>query len=103
MEQSDNAQCSIEEDLLEYILEELIGLTDNSFNPLSCSVAATEVWMGLSCVPLMGWSGIASSSQPVFCGDSNSNITTNITSIENMGSVNDRIIVLDMLSLQGLA
>jgi hypothetical protein len=51
----------------------------------------------------MGASGIASSSKPVPCSNSNSNgyNITNITSIANTGLVNGSTIVEDAMSLGG--
>jgi len=94
---------SINEDFLDYVMEELIGQPNNSFNHLSSFVATTEASLGISAVLPMGGSAIASSSQPIPCSDSNSNSNniTNITIIENMGLVDESTIVEGAMSLGG--
>jgi len=99
MAQPHNDQGSFDENLLDYIPEELIEQPNNSFNRLSSFVAATEASMRFSAV----LPAIASSSQPVPCSDSNSNSNdiTNMTSIENTGLVNGSTIVEGAMSLGG--
>jgi len=89
-----NHQLSSDEDFLDYLPEELLQQPDNSFNHLTSPVVATEARMPFSAVLPMGWSAIASSSQPVPCSNSNSNRynIANITSIENTGSVDGSMI-----------
>jgi len=104
MAQPHNNQGSFDEDFLDYIPEELIEQPNNSCNPLSSFVAATEASMLYSAVLPMGGSAIASSSQPVPCSNSNSiDITSisNMTGIENMGSVDGSTIVEGAMSLRG--
>ena len=99
MAQPHNDQGSFDEDFLDYVPEELIEQPDNSFNRLSSFVAATEASMRFSAV----LPAIASSSQPVPCSDSNSNINdiTNMTNIENTGLVDGSAIVEGAMSLGG--
>jgi len=83
-----------DENILDYLPEELIEQPDNSLYCLSSFVAATEASMQFSAVLPMGGSAITSTIQPVPCSDSNSNrndITsiTNMTSIWNEGLVNE--------------
>jgi len=92
MGQPNNDHCSFYEGFLDQVLEELIEQPNNVLNSLSSFVAANEGSMRFSAVLPMGGSAIASSSQPIPCGDSNSNsnnITsiTKITSNENVGLV----------------
>jgi len=87
MAQPHKDQGSCDEDFLDSIPEELVQQPDNSFNYLSSFVAATEQCMQFSAVVPMSWPAITSSSQPVSCSTSNSNIITNITSVENTGFV----------------
>jgi len=97
MAQPPNDQGSFDEDFLDYVPEELIEQPDNSFNHPSSFVAATEASMRFSAV----LPAIASSSQPVPCGDSNSNSNdiTNMTRIENTGLVDGSTIVEGAMSL----
>jgi len=99
MAQPHNDQGSFDEDFLDYVTEELLEQPDNSFNRLSSFVAATEDSMRFSAVLL----AIASSSQPVPCSNSNSNSNhiTNMTSVENTGSVDGSTIVEGAISLGG--
>jgi len=99
MAQPHNDQGSFDEDFLDYVPEELIEQPDNSFNRLSSFVAATEASMQFSAV----LPAIASSSQPISCSDSNSNSNdiTNMTSVENTGSVDESTIVEGAMSLRG--
>jgi hypothetical protein len=99
MAQPPNDQGSIDEDFLDYIPEELIEQTNNSFNRLGSFVAATVASMRFSAV----LPAIASSSQPVPCSDSNnnSNDITNMTSIENTGFVDGSTMVEGAMSLGG--
>jgi hypothetical protein len=60
MAQPQNHQGSLDEDFLNYVPEELIEQSDNSFNRLSSCVAAAEACTRLSAV----LPAIASSSQP---------------------------------------
>jgi hypothetical protein len=94
-----NDKGRFHEDFLAYIPEELIEQPDNSCNPLSSLVAATEASMPFSA----GLPAIASSSQPVPCSNSNSNNNdiTNMTGIENMGLVHGSTIVEGAMSLGG--
>jgi len=103
MAQSHNNQASFNEGFLDYVLEELIEQPDNCFICLSSFVAATEACMQFSAVLPMGWSAMASSSQPVPCSDSNSNSdnNTNVTSVENTGLVDESTIVKGAMSLGG--
>jgi len=104
MAQPHNNQGSLDEDFLDYIPEELIEQPNNSCNPLSSFVAATEASMLYSAGLPMGGSAIASSSQPVPCSNSNSNDITsisNMTGIGNMGSVDGSTIVEGAMSLGG--
>jgi hypothetical protein len=93
MAQPHNDQCSLDKDIFDYLLEELMEHLNNSCNHLSSFVAATEVSMRFSAVLPMGGSAIASSSQPIPDSNSNSNSNdimgiTNTTSIESVGLVN---------------
>jgi hypothetical protein len=101
MAQPHNDQGSVDEDFLDYVPEELIEQPDDSCNHLSSFVAATEASMRFSAV----LPAIASSSQPVPCSDSNSNSNsndiTNMSSVENTGSVDGNTIVEGVLSLGG--
>jgi len=104
MAQPHNNQGSFDEDFLHYVLEDLIEQPDNSFNPLSSFVAATEASMRFSAVLPIGGSAIASSSHPVPYSNSISNsndITsiTNMTSIENTGLVDGSTIVEGVMLL----
>jgi len=103
MAQPDNDQGSFVEDFLNHIPEELIEQRNNSFNCLSSLVAATEASMRFSAVLPMGRCAIASRSQPVPCGNSNSNSNdiTNITSVENVGLVDGSMIVERAMSQGG--
>jgi len=107
MPQPHNDQGSIDEDILDYVPEELIQQPDNSLNRLSSFVAATEASMRFSAVlPIGGSATVASSSQPIPCSDSNStsnNITsiTNITSVENTGLVDGSTFGEGAMSLGG--
>ena len=73
------------------------------FNCLSSFVAATEACIWFPAVPPEGGSAIASSSETVPCGEtnSNSNHNTNITSIGNMALVNECTIVVGAMSPGG--
>jgi len=98
-------QGSVQENFLDYALEELTVQPDYSFNFLTSFFAATETSMQFSAVVPMGGSAIASSSQPIPCSNSNSNsnhITniTNITSIENTEVV-DRSMIVEAVMLLG--
>jgi len=95
MAQPHNDQGSIDENFLDYILEELIEQPNSSSDGLSSFVAATEASMRFSADLPMGGTAIASSSQPVPCihSNSNSNDITNMTSIENTELVNGSTIV----------
>jgi len=99
MAQPHNDQGSFDEDILDYVPEELIEQPDNSFNRLSSFVVATEASMQFSAV----LPAITSSSQPVPCSNSNSNSNdiTNMTSFENTGLVDGRMIVEGAMSLGG--
>jgi len=77
-------QGSPDEDFLEYVPEEPIEQPKNSLHPLSSLIAATGASMWFSTVPAMDGSAIASSSQPVPCGNGNSNDSTNITNITSV-------------------
>jgi len=98
-----NDRGSFDEDFLDYVPEELEEQPDNLFNHLSPSDAATEASMRFSAVLPIGGSTIASSSQPVPGSDSNcnGNDITNITSIDNTGSVDGCTIVEGAMSLGG--
>jgi len=96
MAQPQKDQGSFDEDILDYIPEELIKQPHNSFDHHSGFVAANEASMPLSAVLPVGRSAITSRNQPIPCGDCNSNdITnnTNISSIVNMDLVNGSMIV----------
>jgi len=98
MAQPHNYQGNFDENILDYVQEELIEQSDNSCNHLSSFGAATEGRMRVSAVLPMCGSAITSSSQPIPCSDSNSNsndITsiTNMTSIENLGLVDGSTII----------
>ena len=99
MAQPHNDQGSFDENLLDYVPEELIEQPNNSFNRLSSFVAATEASMQFSAV----LPAIASSSQPVPHSDSNSNSNdiTNMTRVENMGWVDGSTSVEGAMSLEG--
>jgi len=99
--QPHNNHGSFDEDFLDDVREELTQQPDNSSNRLRCFVTATEACMRFSAVLPIGRSAITSSSQPMPCSDSNSNSNdiTNITSIENMESVNGSTIVESAMSL----
>jgi len=96
-----HGQGSFDEDYLDLVLEELIEEPDDCFNCLSSFVAAAEACSPFSTVLSMGGSAIADSCQPVCCSDGNSNYMTNITSVENRGSVNGSSIVDGAMSLGG--
>jgi len=93
----------LNEDFLDSVPDELIEQPVNSFNCLSSFVAATKASMRFSAVQPMGWSAIASSSQPVPCinSNTNSNHITNNTRIENTGLVNGCTIVEGAMLLGG--
>jgi hypothetical protein len=99
MAQPHNNQGSFDEDFLDYVPEELIEQPDNYFNSLNSFIAATEASMRFSAV----LPAIASSSQPVPCGNSNSNSNdiTNMTSVENTGLVDGSTIVEGAMSPGG--
>jgi len=108
MAQPRNDQGSIDEDFLDYVLEELIEQPNNSFTHHSSFVAATEASMRFSAVLPMGGSAIATSSQPVPCSNSNSNSNSNditsiinMTSVENTGLVDGSTIVAGAMLLGG--
>ena len=82
------------EDLLEYVLEDLIEQPINSFNRPSSFVAATAVSMLFSAVLPMGRSAIP-------CSYSNSNDITNNTRVENGGLVDGSTIGEGVMSLRG--
>jgi hypothetical protein len=99
MAQPHNDQGCVDEDILDYIPEELIKQPDNSFNCRSSFVAATEASMRFPAV----LPAIASSSQPVPCSNSNSNSNdiTNITSVDNTGLIDGSTIVQGAMLLGG--
>jgi len=103
MAQPHNEQGSGDEDVFDYVLEELTEQPDNSFHCFSGLVAATEARMTFRAVLPMGGSAIACSHHPVPCSDSNSNCNniTNITSIENMALGDGSTIVEGAMSLGG--
>ena len=108
MAQPHSHQGSVNENFLDYIPEKLIEQPNNSFNHLSSFVAVTEASMKFSAVLPIGGSAIARSSQPVPCSNSNTNsnsndITsiTNMSSVENMGLVDQSTIVEGAMSLGG--
>jgi len=103
MAQPHNDQGSFDEDILDYVPEELIEQPNNSFYHCSSFVAATEASMRFSAVLPMGWSAIPSSSQPVTCSDINSNTKeiTNMTSVGNTELVDGRTVVVGAMSLGG--
>jgi hypothetical protein len=95
--QSQHRLGSIDENFFDYVRKVVIEQPpDNSFDCLTCSVAATEACIQLTAILPEGRSAIASSSQPVLCSDRNSNSddicncnniinnpnNTNLTSIE---------------------
>jgi len=86
MAQHPNDQGSFDEDMLDYVSEELIGQPDICLIPLSSFVAATEASMQFSAVLPIGRSAIARSSQLFPFSDSNSN-SNDITSVANMNSI----------------
>jgi len=99
-------QGSFTEDFLDHLPEELIAQPNNSFNPLSSFVAATEASMRFSAVLPLGGSTIASSCQPIPSSNSNSNSSnitsiTDTTSVENTGLVDESSIVEGVISLAG--
>jgi len=97
MAHPENDQDSIDEDFLDYVLEELIEQPDKSSNRLSSFVAATEASMRSSADLVMGGSATARSSQPVSCSDSNYN-GNDIRSIPNMTSIeNTRLVKGSMI------
>jgi hypothetical protein len=105
MAQPQDNQGSLDEDFFDYVPDELIQQSVNSFYHLSRFVSATEATMRFSTVLPRGGSAIASSSQPVSCSNSNSNgkdVTniTNMANIENTGLVDGRMIVDGAMSLQ---
>jgi len=65
-----NHHRNFDEGLVDNIPAERIEQPDNRFNCLSSIDAASEGSMQFSAVLTMGWSAIASSSQPVPCRDS---------------------------------
>ena len=93
--QPHNDEGTFGEDFLDYLLEELMKHPDNSSDCLSSLVAATDASMRFSAGMPIGGSAIASSSQPIPCSDSNSNsnVISKITSIENTGLVDGSMIV----------
>ena len=101
MAQPHTDEGSFNEIFLDSVLQELIEQPDNSFNCLSSFVAATDASMRFSAVLPVGGSAIASSSQPVPRSNSNNNNVTNITSIENTGSVDGSTGVEGWMSLGG--
>jgi len=103
MAQLHNNQGSFDQNLLDYVTEELIEQPDNSLNHLSSFVAATAAGMEFSAVLPMGASAIASSSQPVPCSNSNSNSNdiTNMANVENTGSVDGGTILEGGMLLGG--
>jgi hypothetical protein len=97
---------NIHQAFFDYILEELIVQPVNSPNHVNIFVAAIEASIQFSAILPMTVSAITSSSQPVLCNNSHSNsnnITkiTNITSLENTGLVDARLIVLIVMLLGG--
>ena len=90
---------SVDENLNDSVPEELIEQPDNCCNHLSSFIAATEASMQFSAV----LPAITSSSQPVPCSDSNSNSneSTNMTSIEDRGLVDGSTVVDRAMSLGG--
>jgi hypothetical protein len=101
--QPHNNLGSFDGNIVDYVPEKLIDQPDNSFNSLSSFVAATEASMPFSAVLPMGWSAIASSSQPVPCSNSNSNSNaiTNMTGIENTELLEGSTIVEGAMLLGG--
>ena len=97
----------LDDNFLDYVPEELKEQPDNSFEHLSCIVAATQARMRFAAVLSMGGSAIVCRSLPIPCSDRNSNrndITSipNVTSIENIGLVDGSTIVEGAMSLGGL-
>ena len=103
MAQCHNNQGSCDEDFIQYVPEELIEQSDNSFNHITNCVAATEHSMRLTAVLQIGWLAIASCSEADPCSDSNSNRNdvTNITSIGNTGLVDGSTSVEGAMLLGG--
>jgi hypothetical protein len=103
MTQPHNDQGTFDGDFLDYVPEELLGQPENSVTLLSSFDAATEGSMRFSAVLPMGGSPITSSSQPVPCGNCNSNCNnkTNMTSMGNSRLVNGSTIVDSAMSLGG--
>jgi hypothetical protein len=85
MSQHNHDQGSVDEDILEFILEALIEQPDNCFNWLSSFAATADASMQFSAVLPMGRSTITRSSQPIpyYKSNSNCNDITNITRVDN--------------------
>ena len=103
MAQPPNYHASIDEDFLDCVPEELIEQPGNSFVRLSSFVAATDASMLFSAVLPMSGSAITRRSWPTTGSNNNnnSNMITNITSIENMGLVDGCMSVGSAMSLGG--
>jgi len=97
--QPHNDQGSVDDDFLDYVLEELLEQPHHSFNRLSSFVTATEASLQFSAV----LPAFTSSSQPVPCTNSNGNSDnmTNMTSVENTGVVDGSTIGQGSMSLGG--
>jgi len=101
MAQRHNDVGNLDEDFLDYVLEELTEQHDYSFNRLRSCVAATEARMRFSAVLPIGGPAITGSSQPVPSSNSNSNDITNISSVENTGLIDEIMIVEGAMSPGG--
>jgi hypothetical protein len=83
MAQPENSQGSCDKDFFDYIPEDLIEQSGNTFHCHCSFVAATEVSMQFSAVLPMSRAAISRSSLPIPCSNSNSN-SNNITNITNI-------------------
>jgi len=106
MAQPHNDHGIIDDEFLDYILEELIELPDTSFHRPGSVVPATEASMRFSTVLPMGGSAIASSSQPIPCSNSKNDSNdianiTKITSVENTQLVEESMIVQGAMLVRG--